>query len=702
MPSRVIENMLGGLSLAEPRNVEDNQFVRFKNMRYSSNFRAETREGLTNIWAAIGADPITSYYHKKLDDGTRLTLCVAGTGLYKLNESTSPKTWDLVVNYFSKYKKRFVLSTMDATPANGTWSAVGDAVGVSTSTTRKQGSDSVTFYAPNGALTNLYAGIRNTTLTPVDLSSLISTGKIRLWVYLFTITGITGVKLRWGSDTSNYYEATGARVDGGALTADWNFMEFTMSSATPTGTAVATAIDYAEVQITYDGTFPGHTSNGSGGYIEAPFRVDYIVAHPTVVPSGERYELTRWDFTTYKNAVGLVDGVDPYMVYSPSTTGGVGTVSIEGGPGGDQIEYIKDRIHVAGDIAYPHRDIYTGALPTNLDSDNMTNAIDVGADESTIINVLKELGSVLLIGKERMIYQIDVTNASAPRYNALGGMYAYRAVHSVGDSLFYPSERGIEALRQRDGVSYGDGIDQKTLSDNVKQIFELIVPQRRNLSCGIFIPKHGNYYFTMDSNNDGVPDRTLVYSALQGVKSWSEYDLPATYQYGEYEDEDGELHYVIASADGGQMLEIETGIQDNGIDIEFDLITKAWDEGKPEIEKDYDHVYLVGRKNEGGTIKAEIYIDGELVATEVITDDDMTPATITNPINTTPINTVPVGGGGETTVDSLGAFKKGIPIFSRGTTIQVRLCKDTTPTRMSLERITYTYEENEIALFPII
>lgn len=700
MPSRVIENMLGGLSLAEPRNVKDNQFVRFKNMRYSSNFRAETREGVKNIWNAIGSDPITSYYHKKLDDGTRLTLCTSGTGLYKLNETT--KNWDLVVNYFSKYKTRFVLHSFEITPSNGSWAAKGDATEVTETTTRKQGDKAYSFRAPFGSLTNGYAGLDNATMNAVDLSSLISTGKIRMWVYLFTTTGITNCQLRWGNDSSNYYIANATRVDGGALTADWNYVEFNMATATLVGTVTATAIDYLDFRINYDGTFPGHTlvPFPGSGYNEAPFRVDYIAAYPTVVPSGSRYDLTRWDFTTYKGGVGLVNGIDPYMTYSPSATG-VGSVSIEGGPGGDQIEYIKDRIHVSGDIAYPHRDVYTNALPSNLDSDAMTNAIDVGADESTIVNVLKELGSVLLMGKERMIYQLDVANSAAPRYNAQGGMYAYRAVHSVGDSLFYPSERGIEALRQRDGVSYGDGIDQKPLSDAVKQIFELIVPKRRNLSCGIFIPKHGNYYFTLDSNNDGVPDRTLVYSALQGVKSWSEYDLPALYQYGEYEDEAGALHYVIASADGGQMFEIETGIEDNGIDIEFDIITKAWDEGKPEIEKDYEHVYLVGRKNEGGTIKAEIYIDGVLVATEVIDDDDMTPAVVTNPINTTPINTVPVGGGGDTTVDSLGAFKKGIPIFSRGTTIQVRLYKDTTPTRMSIERITYTYEENEIALFDI-
>lgn len=698
MPSRVIENMLGGLSLAEPRNVKDNQFVRFKNMRYSANYRAETRGGTKTIWNEIGAEAITSYYHKKLDDGTRLTLCTAGTGLYKLNETT--QEWELVVNYLSKFAKRFILHACEASPVNGSWAAVGDAVGITTTTTRKQGDHAEMFYTPTGSLTNLYAGGKNETITAVDLSSLATTGKIRMWVYLFTTTGITNVQLRWGSDISNYYTATGTRVDGGGLSADWNYMEFDMATATATGSPSSSAIDYIEYRVNYTGAFPGHTPNGSGGYIEAPFRFDFIAAYPTVNTSSGEYEKSRWDFATYKNAVGLVNGIDPYLVYSPSATG-VGSVSIEGGPGGNNIEYMKDRIHVAGDILFPHRDVYTGALPSNMDSDNMTNAVDVGADESQIVNVIKELGSVLIMGKERMIYQLDVTNAVAPRYNAQGGMYAYRAVTSVGDSLFYLSERGIEALRQRDGVSYGDGIDQKILSDDIKQYMQMITPKRRNLSCGIYIQDLSNYYFTFDSNNDGIPDKVVVRSALQGVGSWSEYDLPAHYQYGIYEDSTGVIHYVIASADGGQMFEIETGTDDLGADIEFDLMTKAWDEGKPEIEKDYEYVYLVGRKNDGGTIDVEIYVDGELVATETIDDDDSTPAATNNPINTQPINTVPINGGGSVTLDNLGGFKKGIPIFTRGSTIQVRMKRSTTPTRMSLERITYTYEENELALFDI-
>lgn len=143
----------------------------------------------------------------------------------------------------------------------GTWvaTAASDAANVRTNTLLfKTGAGSVSFDIDVSQSVNDFAEITNSTMTSVDLSasSIQDVGKLTVWVYLPSVTTqYTSFTMRWGSDSSNYYELTvTAQQNGGAFVQGWNTLAFdwsTVTSAQTTGTPDNSAIDYLLFRATY-------------------------------------------------------------------------------------------------------------------------------------------------------------------------------------------------------------------------------------------------------------------------------------------------------------------------------------------------------------------------------------------------------------------------------------------------------------------
>lgn len=142
--------------------------------------------------------------------------------------------------------------TCDSTTANGTWAA--------TSTASNLSVDSVNFVSNSGslkfdlAITGPTGYLQNSTMTAVDLSSMVSQGYFFLYTYLPTASAFTNVNLRIGSSASNYYsmDAT-VTQDNTAFQNGWNLLSFAWSGATTTGSPSSSALNYIRVTWTYSG-----------------------------------------------------------------------------------------------------------------------------------------------------------------------------------------------------------------------------------------------------------------------------------------------------------------------------------------------------------------------------------------------------------------------------------------------------------------
>jgi hypothetical protein len=132
---------------------------------------------------------------------------------------------------------------------NGTWVASGGASNIST--------DSYEYYDQVGSvrfdLSGTSGTLTNPTLQSVDLSPYSDRSNLYFDVYLPTITNLTSISIKFGSDASNYWSGT-VTTDyiGDSFVTGWNRIVFDWSSKT--GSPDSSAIDYLQWTITYSGS----------------------------------------------------------------------------------------------------------------------------------------------------------------------------------------------------------------------------------------------------------------------------------------------------------------------------------------------------------------------------------------------------------------------------------------------------------------
>lgn len=184
-----------------------------------------------------------------------------------------------------------VVSTLDSlTAGGGTWSAVGDATNLQAdSQNYVKGNGSVEYDMNAGGTT---AGIQNTGLSVFDLTSYIANGSVFVWHWITTAdSNITGVTLKLGTNTSNYYTRTVTTTnEGTAFQQGWNLLRFDLNGISQVGTVTKTNCTFAAL---YD-------NKSSGKSADTAYRFDHIM-----VKNGKFYNLIYYSKYPWQTAAGV-------------------------------------------------------------------------------------------------------------------------------------------------------------------------------------------------------------------------------------------------------------------------------------------------------------------------------------------------------------------------------------------------------------
>jgi hypothetical protein len=134
-----------------------------------------------------------------------------------------------------------VLDSVDSTTG---WSAGGTASNLAIDNVNYvSGSSSLKFDLASGT-----GWLENSTINSLDLNSWLNQANQFLYTYLQTATGITSVSLRWGTDSSNYYEQTAiVTQENTAFQDGWNLISLPWLNATVVGSPDPTDITYLRV-----------------------------------------------------------------------------------------------------------------------------------------------------------------------------------------------------------------------------------------------------------------------------------------------------------------------------------------------------------------------------------------------------------------------------------------------------------------------
>lgn len=470
-----------------------------------------------------------------------------------------------------------------------------------------------------------------------------------------TIPGLTTQRTRWsfavyrnsvymcnGVDPYCAYDWTSYwRIDM------WTPTAFTFVNATDKLSSTAHwLVNWDEVLLTTSWTFPtGVTAN----------QVYYVV------------NKTTDDFQIASSRNGTV------ITFTTDWTG-TQNFSLLWEPRCRYLAYLWDRVFWAGDDGNPSTLYYTAAAASN-GNDISTNSVVIGGDENSYITGISELWNVILTQKNNKWYSVSLAGSwSATPIDPQGWGYANRCIANVGNTMVYFSEKGIESLKPRYGVTGWPALEWTAISDNLRALTNLVAAKQYNSGTALNTEKLNNYYFSFDTNDDNVPDTTLVYSSLVGWRT--QYNRPNLYHGTFYIDDDNEVRYLIASATTGQVYEVESGFSDFGEEIAHEMETKRFDYKLPGEQKCFEYVIVVGYKDIGSVISVKIKIDWDVETESFVTDAMIDFDSVQKTLGTRPLGTEPLTGYTDTAEINLYQYSIKVPMYVRGSDVAVNLSSE--------------------------
>lgn len=663
-PTR-IPNFEGGLFLGEKTLAKDNQLTTLTNWYYNSDKKLQTRRGTANFGNAI-PDAAKSIHN------------------------------------------------CDAVATNGTWAATDDAVTLTAETsTQKRGVGALKFNITVATTANDFATLTNSTFTAIDITTV--KGHIGFWIFLPTgaKTNLTDCRLRIGSSAVNYYEFT---ISPSSLTENaYSFIKLDFSDATTTGTPDDTLITYSLFRVNY-----------TAGYTDqVGWKIDDIVAYsPTatkammslkyfqesITPFTRHlltnvgttfYEYdeatsewtafkiglttgTRFSMTAYKNIMYLTNGTDDYFDYDgKAATDRTGANTYKG----QYVLMANDIGYILGDPSVPSSLGYTAATPANLRTYPNVLVLDEDSSDGKGTGLIN-LGPVIIACKERKIYKVNVATPSREQLDYSDGFLANRALARVENEVFGSNKKGIFTVAQREATT--GSLRCEPLTANLQPLIDTIT--NHSICAAIYVSKLNNFYFFCDTNNDGAPDTCLVLSVL--TRKWSQFSNINANEAVLYTDSAGDEHLLIANSINGQCKEIETGFNDNGVEISSILETKDFDFDIPETLKTFEMVEIHGFINESGQFDFNAIIDdSEETMTATIEGSDYTGSSLgAFTYGSYAFGSAPLGGGGSTT--TLYPFVARIPMNVTGSRIRLKITVNSLNTTVVLTKASiYPYAQ---------
>ena len=405
--------------------------------------------------------------------------------------------------------------------------------------------------------------------------------------------------------------------------------------------------------------------------------------------------VARWSFAVYRNEVYMCNWIDNYQkLVSPYNSGNFTEFAWQ--PKVRYLEYMQDSIFGAWEDDNPSTLYYTNAAAANANAVN-TNVVVVWGDELWRINWMMELGQVILVWKNKKIYSINFAANSALPIDSQNGLYSNRAIERVWGSLAYFNDTWYDFLKQRSWVTGSQGLESEGETNDLRALVSKITPNSYNYSFAEYIWPLNNLYWTFDTNDDKTPDTTLVRSSL--VWGWSKYILPNANDSAQYIDEDGVVHYLLASATEWRTYEMETWLTDFGQSIQVSLTTKEWDLWDITRFDTFNYIDIVGLKNEWWEINIEVLLGWEVVWASIVDDSYINKDSSVLTIGSRPIGQFVIGWGVNLEEVDLFQYKIRIQLMDTDNTIQVKMNSDTLWMVWTLDKMAISSEKESADLF---
>lgn len=286
-------------------------------------------------------------------------------------------------------------------------------------------------------------------------------------------------------------------------------------------------------------------------------------------------------FSTYLNFAFMVNGVDATAIWDGTAAGSfVTTGNASGAPIGTLIENFRSRMWISGNPTYPSR-VYYSSVPSaaatpviTWNTDAVTGQwIDISPSDGDSMTGLQRYRNTMLCFKTNHLYRLfDIGQVDPDPYYAVGTS-SMESVVETKVGVFFHHATGIFQYN-----IYG------LVQEVSRPIIDIIkaVPTSAYPNVVGWIEQDGDHvcWYLGDVTVNGTTYTKLVIRFTISTQVWTHYQYgvaitAALRRQPLYTD--GTTQFSVTGDDGGNVYEMNTGVNDNGKPIPYSLIHR-WDQ----------------------------------------------------------------------------------------------------------------------------
>lgn len=243
------------------------------------------------------------------------------------------------------------------------------------------------------------------------------------------------------------------------------------------------------------------------------------------------------------------------------------------------------------------------------------NVIDVRKNDGDKITALGIFQDVVIIFKERSIYQLTFDTSGNPTVTPVTyatGCVSHKSVKNVENDMYFLSREGIRVLGNQ--PQYFDAIRTNVVSIRIQQTIDSINKEYYARSnAGYFDNK---YVLAIPTGTSSI-DKQIAYDRrFEAFAVWTNFNAMDMLQYI-----DSSNNQVLVFLDDGgtQVYQRTVGTyNDNGAAIEAYVVSKAQDVGNPDITKFWVDIRPIFRRLNGQVTFTVYQDDGTQVGTATL------------------------------------------------------------------------------------
>ena len=387
----------------------------------------------------------------------------------------------------------------------------------------------------------------------------------------------------------------------------------------------------------------------------------------------------RGQFVVYKDICYYVNGTD-YISWDGTTAAQESTP--------EKVKYMlvkNDIIYGAGVTGSESTLYYSNANPASLKI-AFANTDPIDEDNGQAITGLGNIGNFIYVFKEESVYRYEVATPSYQEIDQPIGMKGFRSIVGVDNNVLFQGQ---------DGDIYNTFVlETANARTKAKPITSQLTSYTKNLknldkTAAIEWKKFNHVYFAVDPDDTGVPTEILVMNTKlsdleNNIGVFTRYKNVFANDFTLYEDSAGQEHLLVAPAFGGQVMEMEAGLDDDGTQINIEVKTKAYELGEPTIVKYVNAVDGIFHSTDGAVFQFDALGDN---ANEPISGAEVTVDEETSQPSTLSVNPLGLVGLGGSETAFLRRFKRRLPTYNSTDKVQVHLTELSESHSLVLEKI---------------